>query len=248
LFCISFVGTNYHGSQIQENAVTVQGEFQRALKSVLGYLPDIKACSRTDSGVHARRFYISVRTHNDLSNSVIKGLNHYLPPDIRVMSMRNVPDDFHARYSALGKRYEYLVYNRDPMDPFYNGFAYMLSKPIDEEYINETARVFVGYHDFTAFCTAPKEQDNRRTVTDFSVKRDGDIVKFSVSADGFLYNMVRVMVGTLLSVSRGKLDSAGIYDIMGSCKRSNLSVTAPACGLYLDEVFYDFGESDDKQG
>lgn len=235
------MGTAYGGSQVQNNAPTIQGEFQQALKQVLGELPDVKCCSRTDAGVHANQFCISFHTEKTVElRKLPLALNNYLPRDIRVMCARNVPQDFHARYSCLGKEYVYKIYNRSVMDPFFEGRAHQFYVPINEKELDEIAQVFVGRHDFAAFCCRRTDQtDTVRTVSHCRVERKGDLVTVRVAADGFLYNMVRIIVGTLLNAARGKLTAADIRRIMDSKKRENLCATAPANGLYLNEVYYD---------
>ncbi|MBQ3412402.1 MAG: tRNA pseudouridine(38-40) synthase TruA [Oscillospiraceae bacterium] len=237
---ISFVGTSYHGSQIQKNAVSVQSVFQDAVCSLLGYLPDMKFCSRTDSGVHARRFYISFFIEHGMDCEEIRNaLNARLPADIRVNEIRNVPDDFHARYSAKGKTYEYLIWNSRVMNPFLLDRAYQFSPQIDESEMNRIASVFSGRHDFSSFCSVKSSVDNKvRSVSDISVSRCGEMVKISISADGFLYNMARIIVGALLQTVRGKLCREDLELYLNGKPRDNLLITAPACGLYLTEVYY----------
>ena len=155
LLTLRFVGTNYHGFQIQQNAVTVQSVFQQALRTVLGCLPDIKGCSRTDSGVHAKKYCLSFRAEPPLDERrTLLGLNANLPDDIRVTELTPVSDDFHARYSCTGKRYEYLVCNSRVLDPFLYGRALRFTPRIDCASLNGVAQVFVGEHDFSAFCGA----------------------------------------------------------------------------------------------
>lgn len=238
---LSFIGTDYHGFQIQKNAVTVQSVFQDALKTVLGFLPDIKGCSRTDSGVHANMYCVSFCADADMER-LQKGLNALLPQAVRVIDIRAVPDGFHARYSCIKKRYVYLVSDAPVMSPFLYGRAYSHAKKLDEKKMNEAAALFVGRHDFSAFCgAAGKKDDCRRTMFDCSVERERGLVRISITADGFLYNMARIIVGTLLSFADGKLTAEDIKNNLASGARTNMNKTAPACGLYLDEVFYDFG-------
>lgn len=234
------MGTNYHGSQIQQNANTVQAVFQSALQAVLGCASDIKCCSRTDAGVHANRFCISFQTQKRIKpDNILMALNTNLPGDIRVIDCVQVPDAFHARYSASGKRYVYKVYNARVLDPFWVGRAAQFLPDINEKELNDVAQVFVGAHDFRAFCAKKTAvSDTTRTVSAFTVERQDDIVLFSVTADGFLYNMARAMIGTLLNVARCKLTRDGIAQRLASGVRDNLVATAPAAGLYLDEVFY----------
>lgn len=241
LLTISFLGTAYHGWQIQKNAVTVQQRLQEALKAVLGKQPEIKGCSRTDTGVHAERFCVSVKTESRIPcDRLPVALNVNLPKDIAVVSCIEVPDDFHARYSAKGKRYVYKILNTPLRNPFYEDLALHFPQPIDEKKLNEACHAYIGTHDFAAFCSSGSSvTDTVRTVFDAKVWREDDIVIFSVSADGFLYNMVRIMAGTLLAVAEGKISEESIPEIINSKKRSYAGITAPPCGLYLKEVFYD---------
>lgn len=242
LIKIAYDGSCFHGWQVQENAHTVQAEFQEALRKILGKSPDIKACSRTDTGVHAKVFCISAVVDNPITNERLRGaLNHFLPDSICCLSCTEVPMDFHARYSCKGKEYVYLIHNSEIRDPFLRDRALHYWYKIDEELLNRAAGYFVGTHDFTSFCTldARKNDDLVRTVQYASVKRDGDKVLFTVAADGFLYNMVRIMVGTLLRVQQGKLKPEDIPVILEKKDRKFAGPTAPACGLYLNRVFYE---------
>lgn len=242
LITISYDGSKYHGWQIQHNAVTVQEVFQNALYRVIADKPDIKACSRTDSGVHAEMFCISTKISHPIPTVRLKAaLNSYLPDSVVVLDVREVPLDFHARYNAKGKRYIYRVLNRTERDPFYVGRALHYKYAIDTELLNKASKDFIGSHDFTSFCTLDKREkgDFVRTIQDFSVTRKGDIVEFSVEGNGFLYNMVRIMVGTLLSINEGKLSTDSIPEIIKAESREAAGPTAPPQGLYLNKVFYD---------
>ena len=242
LFKIQYDGSGYHGWQVQENARSVQGVFQEALRNVLGTQPDIKACSRTDTGVHARAFCISMKTEHSIPTTRLVGaMNHFLPPDIAVLACREVPLDFHARYSCLGKRYVYEIWNREIRNPFLHDRALHYYHRIYEQKLDAAAQHFIGAHDFTSFCTLDKREagDFTRTVTESRVTREGDMVRFTVAADGFLYNMVRIMTGTLLAVQQGRFEPDDIPTILAQRSRKSAGSTAPACGLYLDEVFYD---------
>ena len=242
LVTLRFAGGAYHGSQIQANAVTVQHVFQEALRSVLGSLPDIKMCSRTDAGVHAERYYVSFKTASDIRlDRLTLALNAHLPDDIAALEAREAPDDFHARYSAEEKTYIYRVYNSRVMDPFLVGRAAQFIPHIDEGRLNEIAQGYVGEHDFRAFCSIKTDVESTvRTVSEYSVTRAVELVEFTVTADGFLYNMARIMAGALLNAARGKLTRADIERALETGERTNLLATAPACGLYLADVRYDF--------
>ena len=245
LLKIQYDGSGYHGWQIQENARSVQGAFQEALKNVLGVQPDIKACSRTDTGVHAREFCLSMKLQHGIPEERLVGaLNHFLPDDMAVLSCQRVPDDFHARYSCKGKRYVYEIHNSAIRSPFLRDRALHYYHHIDEEKLNAAAQHFLGSHDFTSFCTLDKREmgDFTRTVSESCVRRDGDMVRFTVAADGFLYNMVRIMTGTLLAVQQGRFSPEDIPEIIARCDRKAAGPTAPAHGLYLEKVFYDLPE------
>lgn len=241
LVTIKYDGRTLHGWQIQSNAITVQELFQNAVKSVLSSCPDIKGCSRTDSGVHANMYCISMKTEHPIPCERLKhALNRYLPRTIVVLSVKEVDGDFHARYSCKGKEYVYKVLNSEIRDPFLEGYALHYRYKIDEEMLNKAAQAYVGSHDFTSFCTLDNREkgDFVRNVKYFNVERDGDIVTFTVAADGFLYNMVRIMVGTLLKIQQGKLSEDSIKKILEDKNRKSAGPTAPAEGLYLNKVFY----------
>ncbi len=242
LVTIAFDGRAYHGWQIQSNAVSVQEVFQRALAGVTGEPVDIKGCSRTDTGVHARMFCISVKTgHSIPCERLVAALNRFLPKDIAVLSCREVAEGFHARYSCVGKEYVYEIWNAAVRNPFLDGRAYHYWYPLDVEQLHQSAQDYLGSHDFTSFCTLDsRERENMvRTVRAFSVRREGDLVRMTVEADGFLYNMVRIMVGTLLRIAQGKFAPDCIPGIIRAKDRAQAGPTAPACGLYLNRVFYD---------
>lgn len=241
LLVISFDGANYHGWQIQRNAVSVQQVFQEALCRVFGEAPELKGCSRTDSFVHARRFCISLKTAREIPCERLAGaLNHFLPEDIAVLSCREVPPEFHARYSCLGKEYVYQIWNCPVRDPFLRGRALHYWYPLDTGRLGRAAVRFLGTHDFTSFCSADRREkgDLTRTVTRSEVARERDLVLFTVAADGFLYHMVRIMVGTLLRVAQGKLEPEDIPRILAARDRAAAGPTAPPQGLYLNRVFY----------
>ena len=240
LVTIAYDGSAYHGWQVQKNAVTVQEVFQNALERLIGERPDVKGCSRTDSGVHARAYCISFKTESSIPcRNIVSGLNTYLPRDIAVLSCSEAGDDFHARYSVLSKQYVYIVHNSRIRDPFLKDRAFHYPVRIDEELLNKEAQAFVGTHDFSGFCSSRSDvEDTVRTVYSFSVARRGSEVAFTVEADGFLYNMVRIMVGTLLFVNEGKIPPGTLAGVIASKERARAGKTAPACGLYLNAVKY----------
>lgn len=250
LLKIAYLGTGYCGYQVQPNGTTVQEKLNEAAKCVFGFDCDIIGCSRTDSGVHARGFCATVTKKGTgaletavPTQRIPRAMNVNLPPDIAVLSAHAVPDDFHARYSVVSKEYEYLIYNGAERDPFFEGRAWHIPKRFDDAAVaamHEAARCFVGKHDFTALRDGdPDEKDPVRHVFDASVTRRGDLISFRVRADGFLYHMVRVMTGTLVEVGRGRLSPLDVSTFLKEKNRKGCGATAPACGLYLDRVFYE---------
>lgn len=238
---IAYRGTAYHGFQVQQNALTVAEVFQDAVESVFGQRYDIKGCSRTDSGVHARGFVLSMDIAEAIPcPNIIKALNHRLPGDIAVLDCQEAEQGFHPRYSATGKRYLYRIWNAPQRNPFLQDTALHQPRPLDAELMNTAARHFLGSHDFSAFCAAGGSvQDHRRTITQCGVCRRGELVEISITGNGFLYNMVRIIAGTLMEVSLGRLTPEDIPLIIESRDRSRAGATAPAHGLFLDCVFYD---------
>lgn len=237
---ISYDGSNYHGWQVQKNAVTVQEVFQNAVKKLFNQNIDIKGCSRTDSGVHANKYCVSFKADTDIPcENIIMALNSYLPDDISVLSCSDMDIDFHARYNVLKKEYVYIINNSKIRNPFLRNYTFWYRYNIDADYLNEQAQAFVGTYDYSGFCSAHSGvEDTVRTVYSFEVSRKGDMVYFKVSADGFLYNMVRIMVGTLLFVNEGKIKKDELKNVILSKNRKLAGKTAPPQGLYLNDVKY----------
>ena len=240
LLTLKFLGTGYHGWQVQDNAKSVQETLQDAVEAILGAREPITGCSRTDTGVHANMFCCTLRTERDMDCfRLMGGLNAKLPEDIAVVDAREVPEEFHPRYSAKGKQYIYKIYNGMGRDPFLADRALFYHQPLDVEQLNRNAQEYVGTHDFTSFsANKVPVNENIRTVRSATVHKEGDVVIFTVEADGFLYNMVRIMVGTLLWISEGKREDGSIPQILDAKDRKAAGCTAPACGLYLNQVIY----------
>lgn len=251
LLTVSYVGTAYHGWQVQENALTVQQTLQDALEKVLGHRPGLTGCSRTDAGVHAKAFCAHFDSENPIPSVRLPiALNAHLPRDIAVRSCVRVPDDFHARYSAQGKTYCYQILNRPTRDPFLDGMCWQVSKPLDVEKLNRCCAAFTGKHDFKGFCASGSSvQDTVRTVSDCHAEKQGDLIRIYITADGFLYNMVRIITGTLIDVQRGKIEEEDLPAIIASCDRERAGVTAPPQGLFLEKVHYAMDlETEDSHG
>lgn len=237
---LRYNGTAYHGWQIQPNGDTVQQRLTDAIYRISGKKENVIGCSRTDAGVHADMFCCNVRTECTVPAEKIPGaLNFYLPPDIAVYDCREVSYDFHARYDCKGKEYVYLIYNGRYRNPFYEYKAYFYPFPLDAESMNNEAKAFIGRYDFSAFCSSGSEvQDKTREIYSCTAERKGDIIEIRINGDGFLYNMVRIIAGTLVDIQRGKIPTGEIAAIIESRDREKAGVTAPPEGLYLNRVFY----------
>ena len=238
---IAFCGTAYHGFQRQDGGLkTVQGEIEHAIYKLLGETVTVNGCSRTDAGVHANNFVFNVMLESSIDERGFQfGLNGVLPPDISVIRVEQAPDDFHARYQCRGKEYVYLIHNSEIKSPFLADRMYRSWYPIDAEKLDRACKNYIGEHDFKSFCAASCDKEvTVRRIFDFSVSRESDIIKFTVSGDGFLYNMVRIMVGTLLFINDGKLPEDSIPQIIEARDRTKAGKTVPPQGLYLNKVFY----------
>ncbi|MBQ8132927.1 MAG: tRNA pseudouridine(38-40) synthase TruA [Clostridia bacterium] len=241
LLTLTYDGSKYHGWQIQNNAVTVQEVFQNALFRVIGTPTDIKGCSRTDSGVHANMYCVSFHTEHRIPlERLPAAVNNYLPDSIAVLDAAEADDDFHARYSCKGKEYIYKIWNAEIRNPFLVSYALHYWYQLDIDKMNRAAEHFLGTHDFTSFCTLDNREkgDFHRTISHLSVSKENDMVTITVQADGFLYNMVRIIVGTLLYVSQGKIAPDEIPSIIRAENRQLAGPTAPPEGLYLNKVIY----------
>lgn len=240
LLTIRYDGSNYHGWQIQKNAVTVQEIFQNAVKRLFQQDIDIKGCSRTDSGVHANKYCVSLAADTNIPcENIVMALNTYLPNDIAVLACEDVDSDFHARYNVVKKEYVYVLCNSKIRNPFLEKYAFWYRYDIDADYLNKQAKAYIGTYDYSGFCSANSGVgDTVRTVYSFDVIRKDDLIYFKVSANGFLYNMVRIMVGTLLFVSEGKIKENELKNVILSKDRKRAGKTAPPQGLYLNDVIY----------
>lgn len=240
LLTLRYDGTRYCGWQVQKNAVSVQQTVQDAIERVTGVRAGLTGCSRTDAGVHADMYCCAFDTESRLpEDKMVLALNAWLPADVAVYGCRQVPADFHPRYDALGKRYIYRVWNAAARNPFWEGRALHRRGRLDEAVLDQAAAAFIGRHDYAGFCAAGSAvEDTVRTVRRAQVAREGDMVLFTVEADGFLYHMVRIMAGTLLDIAAGRMAAEELPAVLASCDRGRVGFTAPACGLWLDRVFY----------
>lgn len=240
LLTLGYDGTNYHGWQIQPNAFTVQEAVQDALFKLFGKPIGVTGCSRTDSGVHAREFCCHLDCDDNIpDNAFLRGLNSMLPPDIAIKNCKEVAPDFHARYASTGKTYVYRILNSNEKDQFLSRYSWQIERRLCTQKMNEFCEKIVGTHDFYGFSSSGRTvEDTVRTVTECYVERNGDLVTLTVTANGFLYNMVRIIVGTAVNVSDGKIDPDIIEEIYTKKDRSLAGVTAPPMGLMLHKVHY----------
>ena len=243
LLKIAYDGRSYCGWQVQKNGISIQGELCRAAEETYHEKVKVTGCSRTDSGVSAMEYFCTLETSENAPRIPLDrlptALNVKLPGDITVFSAEEADGEFHPRYSVKSKTYRYVIDNGEHRDPFRNGKAWHLGKPLDEKKMDRAAKAFVGKYDFSAFMASGSSvTDATRTVMQAEVTREGNDVIFTVSADGFLYNMVRIMTGTLTDVAYGKIKEEEILDIIDSKDRSRAGMTAPPDGLCLVKVLY----------
>jgi len=246
---LAYNGAAYHGWQRQNNASTVQQTVEEALCALLGENVTVNGCSRTDAGVHARQYFCSFSTENNIPEAgLVAAMNDKLPDDIAVKNCKTVKQGFHARFDCKGKEYEYVVHNSRIKDPFFKDTAMRWKYPINESLLDREAKAFIGVHDFKTFCSADCDKENTtREIYDCGVRREGDLVIFNVSGSGFLYNMVRIIVGTLLYIGEGKLPQGCIPELINARDRTLAGKTVEPQGLYLNRVFYDKGKIDREE-
>ena len=237
---IEYDGTNYAGWQVQPNGVSVQEVVQNAIAEITGERNvTLIGSGRTDAGVHAAGQVASFKTDTDIpAENLVHAINTKLPDDVSVVAAEDVPDDFHARYSAKAKTYRYSILNRPVRSPLGRGRSYLVRPPLDVEAMRAAAKHFIGERDFAAFQSKPNGKRSVRTVTRLDVTADGPHIDIIISANGFLYNMVRAIVGTLLEVGLGKRAPESIPALIDSLDRSAAGPTAPPQGLCLIEVNY----------
>jgi tRNA pseudouridine38-40 synthase len=237
---LEYDGTNYAGWQRQKNAVTVQQTLEDTIEKLTGEKVETVGSSRTDSGVHARGFVCNFLTSSSIPTSSFReAINSKLPRDITVICSEEVPTEFHSRYSSTGKKYSYTILNRVQPPAIGRNYVYHYKHQLDVEAMKKACNYFIGTHDFSAFrSTGSSVKTSTRTITNAVVAKDSNKIIFYVEADGFLYNMVRIIVGTLIEVGTGKLDPENIKNIIDSKDRKKAGKTAPANGLCLEEVFY----------
>lgn len=240
-FMIMYDGSRYYGWQRQPDHDTVQGKLEAVLARMCGEPVEIIGAGRTDAGVHARNMVANAVLNVDLTPEEIRAyLNRYLPEDIAVREVKAAGPRFHARYNALGKIYRYTCFDGPVKPVFDRKYVYVLEETPDMDAMREAAEILRGEHDFRNFCVNPRmKKSTVRLVDRIDIEREGDYIRFTFHGTGFLQNMVRIMVGTLLEVGWGHMSAAQVEQTLESQERQKAGPTAPAQGLCLMQVDYD---------
>ena len=236
---IEYDGTNYSGWQIQPKNCTVQEALRNAIGNLTGETVHVQGSGRTDAGVHALGQVANFKTESTIpTEQMVMAINSELPPDIQVMEAEEASAEFHSQYDAKSKTYRYLIRNAlIPSALNRNRYAW-IKQPLDLAKMKDAAALFVGTHDFESFASESREKDSVRTVILLDLTRDGSLIELEIEANGFLYNMVRAIAGTLIEVGRGRFEVEDVKAMLDAADRQSGGPTAPAHGLYLVKVTY----------
>lgn len=236
---IQYNGANYCGWQKQPNSLGIQGTIEKAIYEITKEEVKITGSGRTDAGVHAFGQVANFKLMSSIPTSKIpNALNAKLPKDIAVIACEEVPEEFHSRYSAKGKRYRYLIYNSAYRSPIYKDISYQVKYELDFEKMCTEAKSLIGTHDFKGFMSSGSSvSDTVRTIYDIELTKEDDLIVMEVEGNGFLYNMVRIIAGTLVDIGRNRITES-LEDVINSKSRSRCGHTAPAHGLFLKKVDY----------
>ena len=241
---IAYDGAAYEGWQTQKTGTGVQQLVEEALAKLFPSKPRVHGSSRTDTGVHAlgmvAHFEVPMAEFKMPVAKLLLAINAWLPEDIRVLSARRCPPDFHARFNATGKQYRYFVWNHSAHNPLLRRNAWHVKPRLDFAAMRAAAKHFIGKHDFRSFRANPDydTESTVRTLTRCDLRRNGPLLTFVIEGDGFLYKMCRGIVGTLVQVGKGRISQGDIPQILARCDRRTAGMTAPAHGLVLWKVFY----------
>jgi len=235
---VAYDGTDYHGWQFQENADTIEGELNRAISALIKKETEVIGASRTDAGVHGLCNLAVFDSDMDIpADKYAYALNTMLPPDIRIRRSVRVADDFHPRRMKVTKTYRYNIDCEEFPNPLKTRYAHFTYGKMDVDLMSQAAKYLIGEHDFTSFCsTATTAVSAVRTIYDISVTRQNEDIFITVTGNGFLYNMVRIIAGTLMEVGRGRIAPGEIKDILEAKDRTKAGPTAEACGLALLKI------------
>ena len=242
---LTYLGTAYHGWQVQKNLPTVAQTLEEAAQAVVGHKVHMTGCGRTDAGVHAKHYIANFRTTSTIPCARLPyALNTMLPPDIVVNAAMDVHEDFNAIGSCVRREYTYCIYNSNIRDPFYVNRAWFYPKHLDDSFLAAAARQFVGTHDFAAVRSVGTDvKSTVRTVYYYEVERRERMITLRVCANGFLYNMARAMAGTVVYAAEGKFPPEEIGKILAQGNRTAAGPTVPAGGLYMTKLWYDDGKA-----
>ena len=238
---VAYDGTNYHGWQVQPNAVTIEGKLNEAISELTKESIQVIGASRTDAGVHALGNVAVFDTESRIPGEKFSyALNQRLPNDIVIQQSQEVDKDFHPRYCTCEKTYEYVILNRKFPLPEYRNTAFFYYGDLDIKAMQEATKAFLGEHDFAGFCSAGAQvKTTVRTIYELTVeKKDNDMICIRVRGNGFLYNMVRIIAGTLLEVGKGNIEAKSLENRIAAADRSQAGPTAPARGLKLIRIQY----------
>lgn len=238
---IQYDGSRYKGWQrLGGTENTIQGKIEQVLAKMLGYDIEIIGCSRTDAGVHALAQVANFKVKEAVAADKVKEyLNKYLPEDISITEVSSVPENFHARYNVKDKTYLYKIWNKEYSNPFMRKYSMQVAEQLDMTAMKAAGAYFIGAHDFTAFSNAKsKKKSMVREIYDIDFQEEDDFIYIRFRGDGFLYNMVRWIAGTLIDVGRGRMAADEIPAILVSKERNRTGNLADACGLYLEKVTY----------
>ncbi|MBO0475239.1 tRNA pseudouridine(38-40) synthase [Enterococcus sp. DIV0840] len=238
---IEYEGTRYSGWQrLGDSDKTIQGKIENILTQMTRSKIEIIGSGRTDAGTHARGQIANFKTDSKMDLSeMIEFLNRYLPQDIVVKKAEEVPERFHARYNAKGKKYSYYIWNDLIPSAFERNYSFHYSEKLDFELMNEACRKLTGTHDFIGFSSLKKtKKSTTRTINEISIQKEGNLIHFTFVGDGFLHKMIRILMGTLLEIGSGTMKLEAIDEVFERKIRSDAGMTVPAQGLFLDEVYY----------
>lgn len=238
---VTYEGTRYQGWQKQETSDnTIQGKLERLLSRMCDEEITIQGSGRTDAGVHALGQVVNFHTSSTMSTEeMLAYMNRYLPEDIAVVDIAEVPERFHSRLNAKGKRYSYRVWNSSIPNVFWRRYSHTVEDSLDIEAMKTAATYLLGEHDFKAFTSTKKgKKSTVRRIDSIDIIKEGDLITFTFVGNGFLYHMIRILVGTLLDVGKGERSTEAIPAVMESKNRENAGELVPGKGLVLEEVYY----------
>lgn len=241
MLTVAYDGTNYHGWQLQPNVITVESVLNEKLSELFHEEIKVIGASRTDTGVHALGNIAVFDTQARMpAEKVSYALNQRLPDDIRIQKSEEVPLDFHPRHQNSRKTYEYKILNREFPQPIYRLYVHFTYVPLNIERMQKAADFLVGEHDFKSFCSVNTVAETTvRTIYEIKVEQQDEMITIRVTGSGFLYNMVRIIAGTLMEVGRGNLEPQDMTEILDALDRTHAGPTAPACGLTLVKYEYE---------